>query len=863
MPGDGILSIGATVDKTGVEAGLSGIQDGVQATVQSIAVQVEETCARTKAAWNKLGEDVKAAAGSVSAESLKVATATKAQTAAMADLRRASVLSKDAKLDEATSTGILAAAQVKATAASAAVAAAKQEEAASVAASAEEEALSSNVIVAAFQRAALGVRASCAAMQEKLVETAATGKISAEGMTAGFAGLGALLGAGIAAGFAASYIDGLAKMNVELDHLSAKTGIAITNLAGLQQIVKESGGDWDAVATGLVRMDKNLADGVEPSRQLTQALAGIGLTVAELHGLSPEEKLGKLSTALASTSNSGNRAAAAIAVFGRGGAALIPIIREEGAALTDNMQKTGKLTGVTDESAASARRWTQDMAQLSERFRSVMMPVMEHAEDVIRGIWGTFEAAAAAIVSALELVATALVSVLNPLYRFGVLMKDVLTGNWGAIKADAQAMADGFVNTWKAGFAEIKANWKEVAHTFTDRTAVPKLPKGNDANDADAGGDTGGSGSRKGAGASAGAGAEPAGGAQLQQQSSIIEAIRASMVASGDAAQKASADFNIMQNFANRAALAQATSVAAIFKSIDNERAAAMQKAANDQEKNDLKIAQDWERTFTKMTNDLNRNMAKWIMDGGNFGQMMRKSFDSMAQDLIKATLKMGEKWVAHQLLMTAAHLAGLATRKSADAGAAALDNAHLMAELGKWIAMEWAKVTHHVSANAAKTTSDATSAATAQATSSATNIAQTTSYTAVASMAAASAMAGIPIVGPALAAAAAAAMTGIGAGYMAMAAFEQGGVVAGGAGMGVPILAHAGERVLTQSQTTNFEKMVNQSTSNSSSSSQIHFHDHSSWNGVDGASVEGMYRKHAASGRREMMRQMRLANAI
>ena len=128
MAGDGITSIGATVDKTGVDAGLGSIQDGMQAMVQTIAVQVEETCARTRAAWNHLSEDVKASAANVSAESLKVAEATKAQVAALGDLRRASVLAKDANIDEAQSTAILAAAQQRAAAAAAAVAIAKQEE---------------------------------------------------------------------------------------------------------------------------------------------------------------------------------------------------------------------------------------------------------------------------------------------------------------------------------------------------------------------------------------------------------------------------------------------------------------------------------------------------------------------------------------------------------------------------------------------------------------------------------------------------------------------------------------------------------------------------------------------------------------
>lgn len=47
-------------------------------------------------------------------------------------------------------------------------------------------------------------------------------------------------------------------------------------------------------------------------------------------------------------------------------------------------------------------------------------------------------------------------------------------------------------------------------------------------------------------------------------------------------------------------------------------------------------------------------------------------------------------------------------------------------------------------------------------------------------------------------------------AGVLAFDSFEMGGIVAGGHGMPVPIMAHAGERVLSAPQTQNFEKMVN-----------------------------------------------------
>lgn len=89
------------------------------------------------------------------------------------------------------------------------------------------------------------------------------------------------------------------------------------------------------------------------------------------------------------------------------------------------------------------------------------------------------------------------------------------------------------------------------------------------------------------------------------------------------------------------------------------------------------------------------------------------------------------------------------------------------------------------------------------------------TANAAVAASGAAAATAAIPIVGPALAPAAAAAMFATTISYIGLAAFEQGGIVGGHSGQPVPIMAHAGERVLTAGQTNKFENMVNSSSNN------------------------------------------------
>lgn len=61
-------------------------------------------------------------------------------------------------------------------------------------------------------------------------------------------------------------------------------------------------------------------------------------------------------------------------------------------------------------------------------------------------------------------------------------------------------------------------------------------------------------------------------------------------------------------------------------------------------------------------------------------------------------------------------------------------------------------------------------------------------------------------------------------AGVLAFDSFEQGGIVGGGHGMPVPIMAHAGERVLTAGQTQKFESMVNSNNGGSATTTHLHY---------------------------------------
>jgi hypothetical protein len=873
MAGEGIVSIGATFDKTNVDAGLGSVQEMVRGTMESISSDVTQAAAKSRSAWKNLSEDVKAASATVTEEALKVAEATRLQAEAFADLRRAQILSRDASLSEAQQNAVLAAAQQKVAEATAQVAAAKEAEAASVTAANEQEVFSENVVVAAFQRAAASISEASAEIREQLVATAETGGLEAEGITAGFAGFSKLLGAGIAVGFAANYIDGLAKVNVELEHLSAKTRISIESLAGLQQILKESGGDFETVATGLVRMESNTEKLAQHSKPLEDAFTNLGLKLEDVWKAKPEELLQMIATGMAKTTDANILANSAITIFGRGGQALIPILTEQGAALTANMKTTGQLTRITTESAEAARRWTQDVAHLAAQFRSAAIPVMEHAEFVIRIVASSFEAVAAFGVSAFEAVATAVVAAMAPVAKLSQALYDLVTGNFRQMVVDARGTTSAFTDSWKAGFNEIKANWQEVYHTFADRSPLPPLPKDPTAPDSDLPGkkpkkirDT-----------------------AFQHDEEELNALRLETAQRGYAlGVQGEIDFWQKKLDAAKKGTQEYESIIGKLASLEEQRLKAgkkkqdlaevhpgnisnadltsitseMSKEVKDEQKQQVEAQREAIDEEIRMAAEAYRTAEQYAADQVRLGRMTAQERITYLQQAANEEARIEQALVQAKTILDNGELVHeqkdanqsvqIARRQAQQIRQLMQQSAQETQQVwmqawqkmtsefndavAKWavtgkgftqsLAQIWGGMVENFTRNILKMTEQYLLGLAMQ------KAGQKSQIFADAKTAAAntySAVSAIPVVGPFLAPVAAA---GAFAGVMALDSFSEGGMVQGGGGMAVPILAHAGERVLSPSQTQNFETLVNTRTSTSSANNTLnmggieqHFH--------------------------------------
>src|SRR5262249_36779886 len=132
---------------------------------------------------------------------------------------------------------------------------------------------------------------------------------------------------------------------------------------GLQLIVKGMGGEWQPVATGLVRLNRAFTEAEQGVKSYQQAFADIGIHWEQLKDKTPQERLEAVPRAFSKTHDEGLRAAAATGLFSRAGLGLIPILVKQGDQLGENMRKQGALTGITEDSIEASERWTRNMAQ--------------------------------------------------------------------------------------------------------------------------------------------------------------------------------------------------------------------------------------------------------------------------------------------------------------------------------------------------------------------------------------------------------------------------------------------------------------------------------------------------------------------
>lgn len=150
---------------------------------------------------------------------------------------------------------------------------------------------------------------------------------------AGVAAIGATTaaaGAAITAPFIAG-VKTFADFGSAIFDAGQRSGLSAEMLSTLQYAADQTGASLGDVETGAKKLNVVMAGAAAGSKSAAAALAAVGLSYADLKGLSPDEQFRRVIKSLGGMEDKSKQVAAAIALFGKSGAMLVPLAADFGA----------------------------------------------------------------------------------------------------------------------------------------------------------------------------------------------------------------------------------------------------------------------------------------------------------------------------------------------------------------------------------------------------------------------------------------------------------------------------------------------------------------------------------------------------
>jgi len=146
---------------------------------------------------------------------------------------------------------------------------------------------------------------------------ASVAKVGATVMASGLATAGATL---------ATIAVRAAKAGDQIEKMSARTDASAEFLSQMGFAMEQSGGSIEDMEKGMIRLSRTLLDASQGSKTASDGLSAIGITLAQLDGLSPEQQMLLIADGLKGIEETSKRGAVAQQLFGRGASQLLPLL---------------------------------------------------------------------------------------------------------------------------------------------------------------------------------------------------------------------------------------------------------------------------------------------------------------------------------------------------------------------------------------------------------------------------------------------------------------------------------------------------------------------------------------------------------
>lgn len=165
-----------------------------------------------------------------------------------------------------------------------------------------------------------------------------------------------------------------------LSKLSRRLGLTYGQMAGLKLAGDLAGVGVETIATAATKADVAFISASNGSKEATAKFTSLGLSMAELQKLSPDQRFAAIADAIAKLPTAAERSAAAVKLFGKSGAELVPLF-EEGAGAIKRATDQAKDFGLTLTNAQGL-----GVEKMNDSFTSAFAAIQGLATQVVSNL---------------------------------------------------------------------------------------------------------------------------------------------------------------------------------------------------------------------------------------------------------------------------------------------------------------------------------------------------------------------------------------------------------------------------------------------------------------------------------------------
>ena len=166
--------------------------------------------------------------------------------------------------------------------------------------------------------------------------------------------------------------------------LANRIGYGVESLQALQMAAKLSG--VDDVTTAVQKL--NVAIGNAAASGNTEAFTRLGLDFEQLQAMAPEEQFKAIQQAISQLGSPAEKAAAAVAIFGRSGVELLPLMEQNLAGIEARMRMLGAIVG--QDQVAAIGQMNDSLDMVSVTIAGIVGQVAGNLAPVVTEIANTF-----------------------------------------------------------------------------------------------------------------------------------------------------------------------------------------------------------------------------------------------------------------------------------------------------------------------------------------------------------------------------------------------------------------------------------------------------------------------------------------